>query len=231
MKSVLLIFLISSITSKVVYDLETVRKDLLDKHNFYRAKHQVPNLQRLAQLETIAQSYSEKLVSLGYLVHSSNTLNGEYIGENLYFGYNAGYVGTKPVESWYEEIHSYDFANPGFKSGTGHFTQVVWKNSKQIGCGVACGSNDYCYVTCNYYPGGNYLGQFEANVFPLSDTTPDDSTDKEEDTTDAPKKEETDEPKKEETDSQGVNDSPNGSSFVKFRITILAQIIFCLIAF
>ena len=84
---------------------------------------------------------------------------------------------------------------------------------------------------CNYYPGGNYLGQFEANVFPLSDTTPDDSTDKEEDTTDAPKKEETDEPKKEETDSQGVNDSPNGSSFVKFRITILAQIIFCLIAF
>ena len=89
MKSVLLIFLISSITSKVVYDLETVRKDLLDKHNFYRAKHQVTNLQRLAQLETIAQSYSEKLVSLGYLVHSSNTLNGEYIGENLYFGYNA----------------------------------------------------------------------------------------------------------------------------------------------
>ena len=70
----------------------------------------------------------------------------------------------------------------------------------------------------NYYPGGNYLGQFEANVFPLSDTTSDDSTDKEEDTTDAPKKE--------ETDTQGINDSSNSSSY----ITILAQIIFCLIA-
>ena len=136
MKSFLLICLIATIFSTVVFDMEQVRKDLLDRHNYYRAKHQAANLERLAALETIAQSYSEKLVTLGYLVHSSNTLNGNYIGENLYFGYNAGYLGTKPVDAWYDEIKDYDFAKSEFTSGTGHFTQVVWKNTKQVGCGV-----------------------------------------------------------------------------------------------
>ena len=172
MKAILLISLFASIFSTVTFNLETVRKDMLDKHNFYRAKHQAPNLQRLAALEDIAQAYSEKLVSLGYLVHSSNTLNGNYIGENLYFGYNAGYLGTAPVDSWYDEIKEYDFEKAEFKSGTGHFTQVVWKNSKQLGCGVACNTNDCCYVTCNYYPGGNYLGQFKVNVLPATGSNP-----------------------------------------------------------
>ena len=31
----------------------------------------------------------------------------------------------------------YDYGNPGFKGGTGHFTQVVWKSSTKLGIGVA----------------------------------------------------------------------------------------------
>ena len=82
----MILSLIAIFSSKVVLDMETIRKDLLDRHNLYRSKQKAPALTRLAALETIAQSYSEKLVSLGYLVHSSNTLNGKDIGENLYFG-------------------------------------------------------------------------------------------------------------------------------------------------
>ena len=216
MKSFLLICLISTIFSTVVFDLEQVRKDLLDRHNLYRAKHQAPNLERLAALETIAQSYSEKLVTLGYLVHSNNTLNGNYIGENLYFGYNAGYLGTKPVDAWYDEIKDYDFAKSEFTSGTGHFTQVVWKNSKQVGCGVACSNKDYCYVTCNYYPGGNYLGQFKTNVLPLSDSTPVDTTAP---VTDAPV---TDAPKPVVTDAPAPETSGN-SELENFRKSILER--------
>ena len=217
MRTFLLLCLIATIFSKVVFDLETVRADLLTRHNLYRAKHSAPNLERNSQLDAIAQAYSEKLVTLGYLVHSSNTLNGNYIGENLYFGYNAGYLGTAPVDAWYDEIKDYDFAKSEFTSGTGHFTQVVWKNSKQVGCGVACGSNDHCYVTCNYYPGGNYLGQFKDNVLPLTtDTTEPTPTQTDAPSTEAPI---TDAPV---TDAP-VTDAPaeGDSDLEKFRKAIL----------
>lgn len=44
---------------------------------------------------------------------------------------------------------------------TGHFTQVVWKATKRLGCGQA-GK----FVVCNYYPAGNVQGQFRDNVAP-----------------------------------------------------------------
>lgn len=65
---------------------------------------------------------------------------------------------------WYDESNQYDYQNPDW-TVAGHFTQVVWKSSTSLGCGI--GKNDYgVYGVCNYSPQGNYLGQFEANVLP-----------------------------------------------------------------
>lgn len=52
---------------------------------------------------------------------------------------------------------------------TGHFTQVVWKNSRSVGCGwKKCGGGQDkakgFYVVCKYDPTGNYQGQFRQNV-------------------------------------------------------------------
>ena len=134
-------------------------------------------LTRSSALEKIAQSHSEKLASLGYLVHSSNTLNGNKIEENLYiWKKDSGYLGIKPVDECYSEIKDYDFEQPEFSPKTSHFTQVVWENTKQVGCGVACDEKDYCYITCNYFPAGNYFGQFKTNVLPLNESIPEDTT-------------------------------------------------------
>ena len=38
---------------------------------------------------------------------------------------------------WTGEAKDYDPNNPVFSSGAGHFTQVVWKNSKRLGCAFA----------------------------------------------------------------------------------------------
>lgn len=91
------------------------------------------------------------------------------------FGENVFWVGAsspikvddalarRAVDAWYNEITDYNFNNPGFSMGTGHFTQVVWKSSKSVGCGCAPKDNSM-YCTCNYDPPGNIAGQFEANV-------------------------------------------------------------------
>jgi len=53
--------------------------------------------------------------------------------------------------------------------GTGHFTQLVWKGSKQLGVGIAfANGGKTAVVVANYYPPGNYLGQFPQNVFPAT---------------------------------------------------------------
>jgi hypothetical protein len=76
-------------------------------------------------------------------------------------------LGSKATQSWYDEIKYYDFNRPGFSGSTGHFTQVVWKGSKQLGVGIGFGNNGRtAVVVANYYPPGNYLGQFPQNVSP-----------------------------------------------------------------
>nr|CAD7443043.1 unnamed protein product [Timema bartmani] len=50
----------------------------------------------------------------------------------------------------------------GGTTQTGHYTQVVWANTYQVGCGYIkykVGYATYNYVVCDYGPSGNYLGQ------------------------------------------------------------------------
>ena len=149
-------------------NLENIRKNILMKHNYYRKKHQVGDLVRNSEIEEIAQAYSKKLSSVSGRGHSGNTYNNSPLGENLYYtwgSYQMTVTGAEATESWYNEVSQYDFNNPGYISGVGHFTQLVWKGSRQLGCGASC-ENNYCAVTCNYFPAGNYLGEFASNVFP-----------------------------------------------------------------
>ncbi len=65
---------------------------------------------------------------------------------------------------WYDEIKDYDFKKPGFSSNTGHFTQVVWVDSVELGVGKATAANGMQFVVARYFPPGNILGRFPDNV-------------------------------------------------------------------
>lgn len=60
--------------------------------------------------------------------------------------------------------------------GTGHFTQVVWKDSKELGVGCTKAKNGKIYVVANYYPPGNYIGCYVENVLPLGGSKTDSET-------------------------------------------------------
>ena len=51
------------------------------------------------------------------------------------------------------QIAQYNFAAPGWSASTGHFTQVVWRATLRVGCGVKRGCGWDTYV-CQYSPPG-----------------------------------------------------------------------------
>uniref|UniRef100_A0A182P3P6 SCP domain-containing protein n=1 Tax=Anopheles epiroticus TaxID=199890 RepID=A0A182P3P6_9DIPT len=136
--------------------------EVLNRHNVLRAKHSAQPLQLDAGLCQYAQEWANYLVSRNVMQHRSNN---KY-GENLYASFGKSSVtGSEAVDSWYNEIKYYRFgaANPSNFSQVGHFTQVVWKNSRRLGVGIAVrGTN--VYVVCNYDPPGNYGGQYPSNL-------------------------------------------------------------------
>ncbi|OAD75324.1 hypothetical protein PHYBLDRAFT_110785 [Phycomyces blakesleeanus NRRL 1555(-)] len=135
--------------------------EVLRVHNKYRAKHGVPDLKWSTTLAKYAQEWSSKCE----FQHSQ----GAY-GENLAMGYSSF---TKAINGWYGEVSSYDFKKPGFGGTTGHFTQVVWKATTEVGCGVTTCANygNARLYTCSYRQPGNMVGNnnlyFTQNVLPL----------------------------------------------------------------
>lgn len=72
-------------------------------------------------------------------------------------------IGNDAVDAWYDEIHKFNFHSPSFQPGTGHFTQVVWRESKYLGIAYAKRGSSI-FVVANYDPAGNYQGYFKENV-------------------------------------------------------------------
>ncbi|KAL2852524.1 CAP domain-containing protein [Aspergillus pseudoustus] len=156
-----------------------LKSSVLSTTNDYRAQH---NASALTWNDTLAD-YAGRWAEGCIWEHS----HGPY-GENLAYGYGNA---TSAVQAWGDEGEMYNFDKPtGFTKATGHFTQLVWRSTKEVGCAaVDCGLTDLddedkegeqraqgWYLVCEYIPGGNVVGggddenkYFRLNVLPAVD--------------------------------------------------------------
>ncbi|KAL6527090.1 Cuticle-degrading protease [Orobanche gracilis] len=108
-------------------------------------------------LEGYARSYADRRRADCALEHSG----GPY-GENIFWGSGYGWNPGQAAEEWVAERKWYDYANNSCAGGEqcGHYTQIVWRDSKRIGCAqVVCDGGKGVFMTCNYDPPGNYIGE------------------------------------------------------------------------
>ncbi|XP_032289836.1 Golgi-associated plant pathogenesis-related protein 1 isoform X1 [Drosophila virilis] len=130
--------------------------DVLKLHNEYREKHGCPSLTLDSGLSAECKTYAEEIAGKDSMIHST----GPY-GENLCYTTSDP---TTCVKMWYDEIKDYDFDKPKYSPATGHFTQVIWKASKELGVGQAKSATGKNYVVARYKPAGNVEGMFKENV-------------------------------------------------------------------
>jgi len=144
-------------------------KEVVDQHNKHRKLHgKVGDLKQSKELDLIAQGWADHLASMGCLSHSTNTHQGDRLGENVasrWSSAGADYQGYEVVDQWYSEVGKYDYGTD-HQNDAGHFSQVVWKDSKLLGTGKAFAKDGRVFVVCNYHPAGNMMGQFRDNVCP-----------------------------------------------------------------
>merc|ERR1712059_151151 len=133
------------------------------------------NMKRLVwntELEVVAQRWADQCT----FGHDSERgkLDGTYVGQNAYISSSSVSSTAEAmmptmdgaVTAWYNEV-----TDPGFDSanispfvsdsGTGHYTQVVWADTSEVGCGWSYYQDGSWYkslVICNYAVGGNMKG-------------------------------------------------------------------------
>ncbi|XP_041011534.1 pathogenesis-related protein 1-like [Juglans microcarpa x Juglans regia] len=131
-------------------------QDYVNAHNAARSEVGIGPITWNATIAAYAQNYANQRKGDCRLVHSG----GPY-GENLAWS-SGDLSGTAAVNLWVAEKADYNATTRSCAAGRqcGHYTQVVWRYPYlRLGCGKVRCNDGGTFITCNYDPPGNYVGE------------------------------------------------------------------------
>ena len=132
-------------------------------HNAERSRLRLPHLSWNRNLEREASEWAQELAQRGRLQHADHDRRGG-AGENLWMG-TAGHWGVDGMVGMFiEERRHYrhdrfpEISHTGNWADVGHYSQIVWRDTREVGCAMASARGNDVFV-CRYYPAGNVWGQ------------------------------------------------------------------------
>ncbi|WP_020558216.1 CAP domain-containing protein [Thiofilum flexile] len=142
-------------------------------HNRVRAQLGLQPLLWSNRLAGYAQEWADHLASTSCtMIHRVEAgRNPANYGENLFWSSPliwedgrreiARVSAARVVRDWAAEVKFYNYAadtcTPGEQCG--HYTQLVWRNTRELGCGMAYCPNRGQIWVCSYNPPGNWIGE------------------------------------------------------------------------
>jgi hypothetical protein len=135
----------------------------LQEHNDARAQFGSAPLRWNADLAREAQEWAIHLARTNQLRHSDNEQRGR-TGENLWMGTSHYFAASDMIASFLEERRHFvpgrfpQVSRTGRWSDVGHYTQIVWPETREVGCALATGAR-FDVLVCRYWPAGNLIGE------------------------------------------------------------------------
>lgn len=136
---------------------------LLAAHNRERSAAGIAPLAWNAALAADAREFAAELAATNSFGHSDEDPDNP-VGENLFAGTTGYYAPEAMVGAWVEEKKHYKagvFPNnsrTGNLEDVGHYTQLMWRDTRTVGCAVVPG-DDLEFLVCRYTQVGNVEGE------------------------------------------------------------------------
>jgi len=132
----------------------SLERDMLAVHSAVRARVGMAALAWSDRLAAHSQDWANTLLARRQFVHRANSP----YGENLFEITGAAASSAQVVNAWAAESLNYDYRSNRCRGVCGHYTQIVWGDTREVGCAVARGGGREVWV-CNYDPPGNWVGK------------------------------------------------------------------------
>ncbi len=142
-----------------------LREAAMDLHNAERRIAGVPPLAWDETLAADAARYARTMARSDLLIHSPRATRAMPSGENLWRGARGLYSYRVMLGTFLDEKPLLrpagrlpDLSRTGRWQDVGHYSQMIWRGTRRLGCAVA-ESAAYDYLVCRYFPAGNLFGK------------------------------------------------------------------------
>lgn len=134
-------------------DGRALARELLEPQNEVRAAVGEQPLLWSDRLADVALDWADRLLASGQFQHRP----ADPFGENLYEMIGGTASPQQVIAAWADEARSYDVRTNTCTAMCGHYTQIVWAATREVGCAVVGNANREIWV-CEYNPPGNVVG-------------------------------------------------------------------------